>query len=324
MAAIGRIVAALSARKMTVVTTLGRHAFRIAAVRRAALTAGAVRGHGLVLVFHRISGETRPPQGLIPSVPEHLLRRQIEALLDAGEIVRLEDLLSPQFDWHRPRFALTFDDDWITHYERVLPVLRNLGVTATFFLSGRSLHRLGPLWFERLDDLIVAQGVREASRWLGIKTDDLEWLATKCENDPSLQERLEELPNGEARRLNSAEISALADAGMAIGFHTLQHPLLTLLADSDLDDALLRGRSELEVAAGRPIRLFAYPHGKADPRAVAPLRGAGFIAACTGRPLPVRPGDDPYLLGRWEPGPIGLDRFIAGVAARLNGWSRGE
>ena len=35
----------------------------------------------------------------------------------------------PQFDWHRPRFALTFDDDWITHYERALPVLQDLGVT---------------------------------------------------------------------------------------------------------------------------------------------------------------------------------------------------
>jgi peptidoglycan/xylan/chitin deacetylase (PgdA/CDA1 family) len=307
---------------MTLVKTLGRHALRIAAVRRAALTAGAVRGHGLVLVFHRISGEMRPREGLIPPVPEHLFRRQIEALLDAGEIVRLEDLLGSQFDWHRPRFALTFDDDWSTHYERALPILRNLGVTATFFLSGRSLHELGPLWFERLDRLIVDDGIRAAARWLGIDTDDPEQLATACENDPLLQKRVEELPGGEVQRLSSAEIGALADAGMAIGFHTLQHPLLSLLPDSALDEALVRGRNELEVAAGRPIRLFAYPHGKPDARVTARLPGAGFVAACTGRPVPVRPGDDPYLLGRWEPGPIDLDRFVANVAIRLNGWSR--
>ncbi len=309
---------------MTLVKTVGRYAFRIAAVRRAAFAAGAARGHALVLVFHRISDQTGSRQGLVPSVPEHLFRRQIEALVDAGEIVRLEDLLSPQRGWRRPRFALTFDDDWISHYERVLPILLDLGVTATFFLSGRSLHGLGALWFERLDDLIVTHGSREASRSLGITTDDLESLATLCESDGSLQTRLEELSTGEVRRLNGADISALADAGMGIGFHTLHHPLLRLVADSDLDDALIRGRRELEAVAGRPITLFAYPHGKADPRAAARLRAAGFIAACTGRPTPIRPSDDPYLLGRWEPGPMDLERFIASVAARLNGWSRTE
>jgi peptidoglycan/xylan/chitin deacetylase (PgdA/CDA1 family) len=130
------------------------------------------------------------------------------------------------------------------------------------------------------------------------------------------------LPEQEVHRLGSAEISVLANAGMTIGFHTLQHPLLSRLSDSALDEALVRGRSELEVAAGRSIRLFAYPHGKADPRAAARLPAAGFVAACTGRPLPVRPGHNPYLLGRWEPGPICLDRFMASVAARLNGWSK--
>jgi peptidoglycan/xylan/chitin deacetylase (PgdA/CDA1 family) len=307
---------------MTLVKTLGKHALRIAAIRRAALTAGALRGNALVLVFHKISGERRPQQALIPSVPEHLLRQQIEALLDVGEIVGLEDLIRPHSDSYRPRFALTFDDDWITHYQRALPILQGLGVSATFFLSGRSLHRLGPLWFEKLDGMIADRGIQAVARWLGVDTDDPERVATICENEPSLQERIEEMSDQEVQRLGSAEIAVLADAGMAIGFHTLQHPLLSRLSDSVLEEALVRGRSELEVAAGHPVRLFAYPHGKADPRAAARLPAVGFIAACTGRPLPVRPGHDPYLLGRWEPGPICLDRFVASVASRLNGWSR--
>ena len=171
--------------------------------------------------------------------------------------------------------------------------------------------------------MITERGIQAVVQWLGIDTDDPERVATVCENEPSLQERIEELSDQEVHRLGRAEISALANAGMTIGFHTLQHPLLSRLADSALDEALVRGRRELEVAAGRPIRLFAYPHGKDDPRATARLPGAGFIAACTGRPVPVRPGAEPYLLGRWEPGPIGLDRFVGSVAIRLNGWSRG-
>jgi peptidoglycan/xylan/chitin deacetylase (PgdA/CDA1 family) len=307
---------------MTLVRTLSRHAFRNSAVRRAALAAGAMRGHALVLVFHRITADKHPREALVPSVPEDLLRQHIEALLEAGEIVGLEDLIRPHSEWYRPRFALTFDDDWITHYQRALPILLDLGVNATFFLSGRALHGLGPLWFETLDDMIADRGIQAVARWLGVDTDDPERVATVCENEPSLQERIEEMSVREVQRLGSTEIAALADAGMAIGFHTLQHPLLSRLSDSALDEALVRGRSELEVAAGRPVRLFAYPHGKADLRVAARLPAAGFLAAFTGRPLPVRPGHNPYLLGRWEPGPICLDRFIASVAARLNGWSR--
>ena len=308
---------------MTVLATLGRHAFRFSGMRRAALAAAAMRGHGLVLVFHRISGEA-PRRALVPSVPESLFRRQVEALLDAGEIVPLEALLEPSTDRRRPRLALTFDDDWPTHYDRALPVLLSLGVTATFFLSGRSIHGLGPLWFERLDRLVAAGGIRSAARCMGIDTDDPERLALACENDPLLQKRIEGVFKEEVPHLSRGAIGALASAGMTIGFHTLHHPLLSLVPDSALDEAVTRGRAELERVAGRPIRLFAYPHGKADRRVAERLRRAGFVAACTGQPNAVRPGDDPYRLGRWEPGPISIDRLVAGVAARLSDWRRHE
>jgi peptidoglycan/xylan/chitin deacetylase (PgdA/CDA1 family) len=320
MAARGRIVAVLAGASMTILATLGKQAFRVAALRRAAFAGGALRHHGLVLVYHRIRADKQPLPGLIPSVPEPLFRRQIETVLDAGEIVPLEALLRPNSGRQRPRFALTFDDDSTTHHELVLPILRELGVTATFFLSGRSLHELGPLWFENLDGLIAASGVRASARWLGIDTDDLDRLAMACEQSLELQERIQTLPEGGVRHLCSQQIRDLSDAGMAIGFHTLHHTLFALLSDSAVAEAVTRGRSELEVAAGRAIRLFAYPHGKADPRAAQRLLEAGYVAACSGRPFPVRPGDDPYHIGRWEPGPIGLERFAAGLAVRLNGW----
>jgi peptidoglycan/xylan/chitin deacetylase (PgdA/CDA1 family) len=314
-------VATYSARVIAALRRAARRALRTTIVRRIALKTAAVRGHGLVLVFHRVTADDAPQGRLITSIREFEFRQQLEALLNAGVVVSLEDLLGSSFDRRRPRFALTFDDDWTTHYERVLPVLQDLGVTATFFLSGRALHGLGPLWFERLDSLVAAEGTRAVGRRLGMDIDDPERLALACENDLSLQERVNLLPDPGVRHLSSVQIRALADAGMTIGFHTLHHPRLSLLPDSALDDALVRGRGELEEAAGRPIRLFAYPHGKADVRVAQRLRRAGFVAAFTGRPRPVRPGDDPYLLGRWEPGPVAPDGFVARVAARVNGWS---
>jgi peptidoglycan/xylan/chitin deacetylase (PgdA/CDA1 family) len=309
---------------MAVSKSLGQHALRVAAVRTAALTVATLRGHSLVLVFHHISRDEPAAQRLIPSVPEALFRRQVEMLLETGEIVGLETLLGvPPASWHRPRFAVTFDDDLVTHYERALPILQDLGVTATFFLSGRSLHGLDPLWFSRLDGVIAAHGIDTAVRLFGVDAEDVGQLAMIAENDIGLQDRIEQLPHDGIGQLSSAQIRALVDAGMSIGFHTLQHRLLSLLSESELDETLMRGRSELEALVGRPVRLFAYPHGKPDSRTPDRLRAAGFVAACTGRPVPVRPGDDPYLLGRWEPGPVGPDRFMASMAVRLNGWSRG-
>jgi peptidoglycan/xylan/chitin deacetylase (PgdA/CDA1 family) len=308
---------------LTVLKAAGRQALRIERVRRAATAAAALRGHGLVLVFHTIDRE-RSPAGLVVPVPETLFREQIEALLSVGSIVPLEEMLTDRYEGRRPRFALTFDDDYPTHYEYVLPILRTLGVTATFFLSGRALHGMGPLWFERLDRLIGTRGLKAAVHLLGIDAKNIAQLAHACETDSRLQERIEQLPGHGVLHLRGEQIRALSDAGMTIGFHTLHHQVLSQLSDPALDDALTRGRVELEQVIGRPLRLFAYPYGKADERTAARVRCAGFTAACTGRPHPVRPGDDPYQVGRWEPGPIAIDQFVASVAIRLNDWSTRE
>jgi peptidoglycan/xylan/chitin deacetylase (PgdA/CDA1 family) len=110
---------------------------------------------------------------------------------------------------------------------------------------------------------------------------------------------------------------------MAIGFHTVRHEILTRLDDSGLDAALTEGRGDLEAIVGRPLLHFAYPHGKADRRTADRIRDAGYEAAWTGFPRPMRPRDDQYLLGRWEPGHLDVDDFLVGTAVRLSRGARG-
>jgi peptidoglycan/xylan/chitin deacetylase (PgdA/CDA1 family) len=105
---------------------------------------------------------------------------------------------------------------------------------------------------------------------------------------------------------------------MTVGFHTLDHEILPTLDDVRLREAVSRGRNDLERAAGCSVRHFAYPHGKADERVAAAVKAAGFVAAFTGHPGPVRRGDDRHRLGRWEPGPLGADDLIAKLALRLH------
>ena len=52
--------------------------------------------------------------------------------------------------------------------QRHCPMLRELGVPAAFFLSGRALHGLGAYWFQHLEALLVAHGEPRAAALLGL------------------------------------------------------------------------------------------------------------------------------------------------------------
>jgi peptidoglycan/xylan/chitin deacetylase (PgdA/CDA1 family) len=287
--------------------------------RMAAVRGAARRGHGLVLVYHRVRADGSASAGeVVPSLDRSLFRTHLEALAGLGQVVPLPRLLDPPVDRRRPRFAVTFDDDYPHHAAHALPVLRGLGLPGTFFLSGRALHGLGSYWWERLEALLAAIGLDAAARALGVVGSSPQALAAACETDPRARARLATIAPDGNRPLGVDGIRALATAGMTLGFHTVEHSLLPALDDDRLVVALDAGREELAAVAGQPLTLLAYPHGKADARVARAVRAAGYRAAWTGRPRPARLGDDPFLLGRWEPGPLDLDSFVAAVGVRLH------
>jgi peptidoglycan/xylan/chitin deacetylase (PgdA/CDA1 family) len=145
-------------------------------------------------------------------------------------------------------------------------------------------------------------------------------LARECEGSAALRRRVDECAAGMSSSdvLTGSQISALAAAGMTIGFHTVDHEALPALADSELEHAVSHGLNTLAASTGVPVRYFAYPHGKADARSADAVRRAGFDAAFTGRPQPVGHGQERLRLGRWEPGPLGVDDLLVNLAIRLH------
>jgi peptidoglycan/xylan/chitin deacetylase (PgdA/CDA1 family) len=304
-----------------VVRRLVRRGLRSARIRAVALRAAATGGRGLILVYHRVTHDgTEPGAGIIPEVPSHVFRQQIHALLEIGEVVALEELLRGRRSRRRPRFAITLDDDYLSHHDVVLPALRGLGVTATFFLCGRSLYGMGPTWFEVLDRLIRREGLEGASRLIGARARSIEELAVVCERSEAMRDAVMS-QRGAAEAVNDqleeTHIVALAESGMAVGFHTLKHLVLPSLDDEPMRREMVDGRDALAAASSQSISLFAYPHGKADVRTARAVRDAGYRAAVTGRPGPTSRRSNPLLLPRWEPGPLGTDAFLAGIAAKL-------
>ena len=138
----------------------------------AARALASARGHRLVLVYHRLGvrrsgglrgrslGTRQPVQSAAAGARRgrRLCGSRSKSLQRTG--------VDRAVTSTRPAVAVTFDDDLPSHAEHALPVLRELGVPATFFLSGRALHGLGAYWFQHLEALLIAYGERRTAALL--------------------------------------------------------------------------------------------------------------------------------------------------------------
>ena len=142
-----------------------------------------------------------------------------------------------------PVLAVTFDDAYRSVGELAVPVLAELGVTATVF---------APTHF--VDD-------QELRGWEGTDV----WASTPWESELAV--------------MDWSELASLAELGWEIGSHTRTHPRLPRLDDETLRDELEGSRSELEEHLGLPCRSLAYPYGDLDGRVARATRAAGYVAA---------------------------------------------
>jgi peptidoglycan/xylan/chitin deacetylase (PgdA/CDA1 family) len=87
-------------------------------------------------------------------------------------------------------------------------------------------------------------------------------------------------PAARGRVMTAGEVSDLGRAGVEIGSHSDTHRDLSALSFTDAREDLERSRRRLEEVVGRPVRVAAYPFGRATEDTVRACREAGFEAAC--------------------------------------------
>src|SRR5437764_61689 len=117
--------------------------------------------------------------------------------------------------------------------------------------------------------------------------------------------------------LTSEALRSLRERGVAVGAHTVSHPILTRLSAEDARAEIAAGRKRLEELLDEPIDLFAYPNGKPlqdftieHSRLVQAL---GFRAAVTTAWGAASKASDLFQLPRFTP----WDRSPLAFALRL-------
>ena len=233
----------------------------------------AQREAALVLCYHAISGSW--PSDLAIS-PERL-RAQLVYLLRRGYAGATFTAAARGAVPGRA-LAVTFDDGYTSVLERALPVLSELGIPGTVFVTTGFVGRVHPMAWPRVE------------RWRGTEHD------------------------AELSCLDWDQLRGLQAKGWEVGAHTRNHPQLTRLDDRELAEELAASREEVSTEMGRSCTSLAYPFGDFDDRISAAAGDAGYEAGGTMRPGPPDPLSFPRV-GIY-PADDGL-RFTAKVSRTL-------
>lgn len=118
--------------------------------------------------------------------------------------------------------------------------------------------------------------------------------------------------------LSAADLRGLAAGGFEIGAHGTTHAPLDRLSPAAAEGEIVGGKRRLEDVAGVAVSVFAYPEGRADPRARR-MVAAHYRAACSTELRAADPRDDRHWLPRLD-----MYYFRGGLPFRLLGTSWGE
>ena len=276
-----------------------------------------------VLIFHRVRPAIDP---LFPGEPDAArFEQQLRWVKDWFRVLPLPEAVKGLREGSLPArpLCITFDDGYADNATLALPILRRLGLTATFFIATGYLNG-GRMWNDTIIEAVrAATGPDLNLSDLGLGTFVVEGSAAKRAAIEAILTRLKHLPVAERQRktdaiadrvgaglpcdlmLTDRQVRELRDAGMAIGAHTVTHPILAKLDDAPAREEILESKRHLERLLGHPVSLFAYPNGKPvqDYTAthVAMARELGFDAALSTAPGAGRRGCDLFQIPRFTP-----------------------
>jgi peptidoglycan/xylan/chitin deacetylase (PgdA/CDA1 family) len=259
---------------------------------------------------------------LHPALDGHLVSlevfaTQLDLLRSKYHLISLPQFLSwsdGELDLPSHSVLLTCDDGLLNTLTEMLPVIQKLDVPFLFFVTGASARdERSMLWYEALflwlwerqkiniqvpsmGESYATEGFSQnLSMWrrlikdlstveAGFRDQILQdiriqlGISKNWESSYSLNEAL----RCRFFMMNADEIRGVAAAGVAIGAHTVSHPMLSKMTESAAYRELYDSRSKLENALGQPVLSAAYPFGDADAvtlREPILARRAGFKCA---------------------------------------------
>ena len=237
------------------------------------------------IVFHDIAPAESPfTKGMGVSATPETLETVLRFVAAHYEPVSLQDFLQATEDRPLPprSLLLTFDDGYASVMESAVPLCRQLGLPAVFFVNAAFLDNrlLAP------DNLVCylantsgMEVINAAARV--VKGNDTPELLSQTDVYASFFPSLScsereaflaalatvggihecELASQSRLYLTRQQLRELASQGFEIGNHTYSHVRCRSLTAADLEREILGNKTELETVTGKKVRSFSLPYG---------------------------------------------------------------
>lgn len=246
-----------------------------------------------IVTYHHVAEED-PAYPYDPDVADATpaqFRRQMETLAKYCTPIGIDELIRAVEGEPLPKnpVMVTFDDGYRSCHDVALPILRAVGVRATFFVSTSFIEERRLYWWERIalamahskldkvtitypETTVVEPRSAESRRELlaivkNSQSLDIERFLDELAKALRIEWTAEiERDYANGLIMTWDQVRALTRAGMDVESHGRRHRVLKTLDDKMLADELAGSRADLEAALGRPVRAVAYPVGRSIAR----------------------------------------------------------
>ena len=251
--------------------------------------------------------------------------RQMELVGRMYDPVSLDDValfLQGEKDLARRPVAVTFDDGFSDNHEIAAPLMERYGIRGTFYVTVSAVDSPRPPWFCRLRHAFgrtdrpqftmpgggpcYGLGTREARRAAFLVASAA--CARTCgavqeQTIQAIEEALNVLPlANEGLMMSWDQVRALDRAGHIVGSHSLSHPNIAQISESDAENELRESRSILEHQLGKEVRHFSYPNPILQPhwstRTCEIAAGVGYQTSVTSQSGAVAACENPLAIPR--------------------------
>jgi peptidoglycan/xylan/chitin deacetylase (PgdA/CDA1 family) len=213
--------------------------------------------------------------------------------------------------------------------------LEKYEVPATFFVTSGSVDSPSEFWWDDLERALLQPRKLPKSLQLRVQGRSYEWLTTNSDErqhaymaihrilqplsvsdrdqvmtDLFVWAEVEPMGRRDYRPLTTAELIQLAQSELVdIGAHTVTHPSLPLISQSDQYAEIAGSRQRLEGMLRSRVNSFSYPYGNFTPETIDIVKTAGFEVALTSETNLVEVGSNQFQLGRLEVSDCGGEEF---------------
>ncbi len=263
-----------------------------------------------VLTYHRVGlpvADYPFDKGLYSATIEEFTTQMnyIKANYSPLTMTQMIAYINGEFTLPKNPILITFDDGFEDNYRLAFPILKARGIPATFFVTTDFIGSNETLWYERLayffnrvevarvkiDALSLDLPIRgKRSRTKAyLKTVERLKLVKNKERlailvgiyeeygDPYVYISQDELEL--SKSMSWEQLKEMLANGMDIGAHSISHPILSMLDESEIEHEIVGCKKLIELQLGCNIDSIAYPVGQHEsysPEVIEQTVNAGY------------------------------------------------